>query len=176
MLNCLFCDAILSLEKHHFPFCPEMVVESRWLQPSWLEERDLPAATAHLSPAEIHSRAGSLPAKWHRKEKETINTHNQHLFTDVHWQERSKETRLSSRAQEERVLMIPDLCFCSQHAQLSPCSSSAPASPHSPSHSFVPACSSFIATHALAAASSVLTPCALIHAGNTKAWARSQAW
>lgn len=78
-----------------FLFCPEMEVESGWLQAGWLEAHDLPAATAHLSPAEVHSRAGSLPAKWHRREKETINTQGHHLFTDVHWQERNKETRLS---------------------------------------------------------------------------------
>lgn len=134
MLNCFVMQSF-SWKNTTFIF----VLGWRWNQGvSSLAERAWPPCS-HSTPLRI---TGLLPEKWHRREKETINTHVQQLFTDVHWQERSKETRLSSQPQGERVLMIPDLCSCSQHIQLPPSSSSAPASPTSPSHSCLPARSS----------------------------------
>lgn len=72
---------------------------------------------AHLSLAEAGSRASTLFAEWNRKEKETRNTQLQWLFTDVYWQQRSKETSLSSQHKAEHV---PDICFSSSPSQFLP--------------------------------------------------------
>lgn len=134
-------------------------VEAGWPQLGLLEVHDPLAATARLSLAEVHSRAGMLLTEWNRRENETRNTDFQWVFTDVYWQQRSKETSLGSEPKRECVLMVLDLCSCSQLAQLPLSSSPVPASPPSPFHSSLPAHGSFIATHALAPASSILTPC-----------------